>query len=84
MSLQSWWAARLEKAKQHVEELEDAISGLNDGSIQSYQLDTGQSRTLVTKQQMSPMYLALQRAENRVAALDSRVNGASVHVLPDF
>lgn len=68
----------------HVEELEDAISGLVDGSIQSYQLDSGQTRTLVTKQQMSPMYLALMRAENRVATLSARVEGAGFRMVPDF
>lgn len=84
MTTSSWWQERLTKAMVHVEELELAISGLLDGSIQSYQLDTGQSRTMVTKQQMSPMYLALQRAENRVAALDARVNPSSTRVRPEF
>lgn len=65
-----------------VEELETAISALNDGSIQSYQLDTGQTRTLVTKQQMSPMYLALERAYNDVSVLDARVNGSTMRVVP--
>ena len=68
----------------HVEELENAISLLADGSIQSYQLDSGQTRTLVTKQQMSPMYLALMRAENRVATLSARVEGAGFRMVPDF
>ena len=84
MSGATWWTERLEKAQAHVEELETAISALLDGSIQSYQLDTGQSRTLVTKQQMSPMYLALQRAENRVAALEARVYGGATRVVPGF
>ena len=84
MSLDSWYQERLEVAKTQVEELEAAISALLDGSIQSYQLDTGQTRTLVTKQQMSPMYLALQRAENRVSALDARVNGATTRVVPGY
>lgn len=80
----SWWLERLEKAQAQVEELEVAITGLLDGSIQSYQLDTGQTRTLVTKQQMSPMYLALMRAENRVAKLETRCGGATTRVVPLF
>lgn len=84
MSTAAWWSARLERAKALVEEYEEAISGLLDGSIMSYQLDSGQTRTLVTKHQMSPMYLALERATNRVAVLDARVNGASHHMQPDF
>jgi hypothetical protein len=84
VSTETWWAERLEKAKTIVEEYEAAISGLLDGSIMSYQLDTGQTRTLVTKHQMSPMYLALERATNRVAVIDARCNGASTHVVPDF
>jgi hypothetical protein len=82
LSLDTWWAERLAKAKTRVEELEAAISALLDGSVQSYQLDTGQTRTLVTKQQMSPMVLALERALNDVAVLDARCNGASTRVVP--
>jgi len=67
-----------------VEELETAISSLLDGSIQSYQLDTGQTRTLVTKQQMSPMILALERAYNDVAVIDARLNGSTTRVVPGF
>lgn len=84
MSTAGWWEQRLEKAMAQVVELEEAISGLLDGSIQTYQLDTGQSRTLVSKQQMSPMYLALQRAENRVASLEARVCGTGSRIVPGF
>ena len=65
-----------------VEELEAAISGLADGSVMSYQLDSGQTRTLVTKQQMSQVIIALERAYNDVGVLDARVNGASARVVP--
>lgn len=85
MSLAVWYAERLKKAKTRVEELEKAASGLADGSIMSYQLDSGQTRTLVTKQQISQIILALERALNDVSVLDARVNGsASVRIQPDF
>ena len=85
MSLAEWWAERLEKAKTRVEDLEAAISGLADGSIMSYQLDSGQTRTLVTKQQISQIVLALERALNDVSVLDARVNGsAAARIQPDF
>lgn len=80
----AFWQERLQKAMVLVGEYEDAISGLLDGSIQSYQLDTGQTRTLVTKQQMSPIYLALSRAENRVSSLEARLCGASSRTVPGF
>lgn len=80
----AYWQERLEKAMTIVADLEDAITALTDGSIQSYQLDSGQTRTLVTKQQMSPMYLALSRAEERVARLEARVCGAGARVFPGF
>ena len=84
-SLSTWWAARLEKAKTRVEELENAITGLIDGSIMSYQLDSGQTRTLVTKHQVSQVVLALERAMNDVSILDARVNGtAAARIQPDF
>ena len=84
MSTAAWWQERLTKAMTRVEELETAISSLLDGSIQSYQLDTGQTRTLVTKQQMSPMILALERAYNDVATLDARLNGSATRVVPGY
>jgi hypothetical protein len=85
VSLAAWWAERLEKAKTRVEDLEAAISGLADGSIMSYQLDSGQTRTLVTKQQISQIVLALERALNDVSVLDARVNGsAAARIQPDF
>jgi hypothetical protein len=83
--LAAWWAERLEKAKIRVEDLEAAVSGLSDGSIMSYQLDSGQTRTLVTKQQISQIVLALERALNDVSVLDARVNGsAAARIQPDF
>ena len=82
MSTAAWWAERLEKAKARVEELEAAVSGLADGSVMSYQLDTGQTRTLVTKQQMSQVIIALERALNSVSVLDARVNGAGARMVP--
>ena len=84
MSLAGWYEKRLEKAMAHVEELEAAISALVDGSIQTYQLDTGNTRTLVSKQQMSPMYKALKDAESRVASLEAKVCGASSRIVPDW
>jgi hypothetical protein len=85
VSLAVWWAERLEKAKTRVEDLEAAVSGLADGSIMSYQLDSGQTRTLVTKQQISQIVLALERALNDVSVLDARVNGsAAARIQPDF
>ena len=84
MSTAAWWQERLTKAMTRVEELETAISALLDGSIQSYQLDTGQTRTLVTKQQMSPMILALERAYNDVAVIVARLNGSATRVVPGY
>lgn len=84
MSTAAWWQERLDKAMTRVEELETAITSLLDGSIQSYQLDTGQTRTLVTKQQMSPMILALERAYNDVAVIDARLNGSATRVVPGY
>jgi len=84
VSTAAWWQERLTKAMTRVEELETAITSLLDGSIQSYQLDTGQTRTLVTKQQMSPMILALERAYNDVAVIDARLNGSATRVVPGY
>lgn len=52
--------------------------------MQTYQLDTGQTRTLVAKQQIGPMKIALGRAMSEVADLEARVCGASTNVMPGF
>ena len=82
--MDAFWQEQLEASMAQVREFRLAISSLLDGTIQSYQLDTGQTRTLVTKQQMSPVYLAQRRAMAEVAELQARVCGAGARVFPGF
>ncbi len=61
-----------------------AILALSTGSVQQYSLDTGQTRTVVTKQQVGSMRVTLNSLENDLAVWVARCNGASARILPGF
>ena len=68
--------ARIDAAKLLVEKYETAIDALLTGGIQEYTLDTGQSRTKVTRLDLPKLEDALERLENRIAGLENRRNGS--------
>ena len=73
---------RIEKTKALIVAYEDAILALSTGSVQQYSLDTGQTRQMVTKQNISSMRDTLLILENRLSTLDARRCGASTRVVP--
>jgi hypothetical protein len=78
-----WILARIEKTKCLIEQYEDALTALNSG-VMTYSLDTGQSRQTVTKQDIAALVKALGSLENRLATLQARLYGGSVHVIPGW
>lgn len=54
---------------------EDAAAALASG-VQSYTLDTGQSRQTVTKLDMRGLQLTIDQLYNRCATLEARLNGS--------
>jgi hypothetical protein len=78
-----WIKARIAKTKELIEAYEDAILQLSTGA-QSYHLDTGQTRQVVTKAQLSQLRNALNGLENRLATLHARLCGGHVHGVPAF
>jgi hypothetical protein len=78
-----WIKARIAKTKELIEAYEDAILQLSTGA-QSYHLDTGQTRQVVTKAQLSQLRNALNGLENRLATLQARLCGGHVHVMPGY
>ena len=68
-----WLEARLEKTKTLIVAYEDAILALSTGAVQSYSLDTGQTRQVVTKQQISQLQNTLESLENRYAVLRAQL-----------
>lgn len=80
-----WLETRITKTQQQIEALEDAIIGLTDGTIQSYTLDTGQSRTVVSRHEIGRLQTVLDTLYVRLNSLCNRVNGGgSVNVAPGW
>lgn len=79
-----WLQARIDKTKLLIEAYEDAILALSTDGIFQYSLDTGQTRQMVTKQQLGSLRLQLESLENRLATLQARLCGGSVYVKPGF
>lgn len=81
----AFWEAQLASAKQAATAIQAAILALTIGGIQSYQLDTGQTRQLVTRASLSSLREALSSTLNLVATLEIRLGcGGSTHVKPGF
>jgi len=80
-----WMRARLEKTEALIVQVEDAILQLSTGAIQSYSLDTGQSRSSYTKQSIGQLKNLLSALENRRAAYRSRLGcGGSKQLAPGW
>lgn len=80
----AWWQARLDAARALVEAYETAITSLSSGTVQSFTLDTGQTRQTVTKKDMTTLEKGLNSALNRVATLEARVCGAAGQARPGW
>jgi hypothetical protein len=79
----TFWKERLVKAKALLLTYDTAIETvLLTG--QSYQLDTGQTRTLVTKGNLASVRAARESLLNEIATLEARVCGGGVRVIPSF
>ena len=83
MASKQYLETRIARTQAAIEAYEDAIEALANGA-QSYQLDTGQTRQLVTKAQLSQMVLTLQRLENRLEVYEARLSGASSYSKPGY
>jgi 3'-phosphoadenosine 5'-phosphosulfate (PAPS) 3'-phosphatase len=79
----AWLEARVTATKAAIIATEEAILQLSSGA-QSYTLDTGQTRQVVTKADIASLRLQLNDLENRLAVLDARLCGASTRVIPGF
>ena len=69
---------RIAKTKTLIAAVEDAIAELSAGSA-SYSLDTGQTRTSVTKADLGSLRLQLDSLDNRLSTLCARRTPASFY-----
>lgn len=81
---QNWLDARIAATKTAIEGYEAALSALSTGTVDTFTLDTGQTRQVVTKKNMSGMQAALNAAYELLAVLEARRNGTGVQVRPGW
>lgn len=81
--LDDFWAGRVETVKALIIAYDEAILALTTGA-QSYELDTGQTRTKKTVADLASLRVARDGLQNELSSLDARVNGASTHIIPGF
>jgi hypothetical protein len=81
---EAWIRARIVSTKALILAHEAAILALSTGGAQSYQLDTGQTRQLVTKAHLGSLELALKRLEARLSTLQQKLGKARFYVRPGW
>lgn len=78
----AWYTARIDATKAAIVSYEDAELALTTGGLQSYTLDTGQSRQTVTRANLTEIRKGVVSLYNRLATLEARVYGSGVTVVP--
>lgn len=62
-----------------------ASTGLATGAIQSYELETGQTRQKVTKVNLDVLEAAIDSLTNTLTTLEARLRGCgAVRIIPSF
>ena len=76
---------RITAVKAQIVAYEDAVTALGvNGAVQSYTLDTGQSRQTVTTADLSALQKILDSLYNRLATLEARLYGAASQGRPGW
>ncbi len=75
---------RITATKAQIVALETAAEALLSGGIQSYTIDTGQSRQVVTKFEIRSLQNSIDQLYNRCATLEARLNGGTLHGRPGW
>jgi hypothetical protein len=78
-----WLMDRIAATKALIIKYEEAIDAISTGA-QSYSLDTGQTRQVVTKAQLPNLQLTLQRLEVRLDTLQQRLCGTPTIMRPNW
>ncbi len=78
MACSTFLLERITKTKASIVALEDALTALGDGGVQSYRLDTGQSNQLVTKMDVKDLQSTVDSLYNTLATLEARCSGNGV------
>jgi len=73
-----FWIDQITATQNQIVAYNNAIDALTLGGVQSYTLDTGQSKTTVSKFDLEKLNAALDGLLNRLATLEARVYGCGV------
>ena len=80
----TFWSDQLTAVKAMILVYNAAILALAINGVQSYQLDTGQTRQFVTKLNLASLRTTRDALLNEVATLEARLGcGGSTHVVPN-
>lgn len=83
MSDRQFWLDRIEKTKALIVAWEDAELAISAGGVQSYTLDTGQTRQTVTRADLATIRITIDSLLNRLVTLQARIGrGGVVNVRP--
>lgn len=74
----SYLQERITATKALITAYEDAALALGEGNVQSYTIDTGQTRQTVTKLELASVNRTINSLYNRCAMLEARLNGSNV------
>jgi len=77
----SFWQSRLEKKKTLLVTAEDALQALLQEQIESYTLDTGQSRQTALMLKIDKVKEVIDGLENDVATLNARISGCGTAIV---
>lgn len=77
----AWIEARIAKIKTQIEAYEEAIDALASG-VQSYQLDTGQTRQLVSRANVTSLQETVTILFDRLSTLQARLGCARAQGRP--
>lgn len=85
MQDRTYLLARIAATKAQIDAYEGAVLAFGtDGVIQSYELDTGQSKQRVTRAQLKDMNVLLDSLYNRLATLEARLYGGATTGVPNW
>lgn len=80
MNTTEFLQARLVATQAQIIAYEIAAEALANNEIQSYTIDTGQTRQVVTRLNLTELQNAIDRLYNRCVILEYRLNGGNVSI----
>lgn len=85
LGVEEFLESRVEALKTRIVAYEVAAAELASGAIQSYELETGQTRQKVTKTNIDALERAIAALYNQLTTLEARLCGTgSTHYVPSW